>query len=163
MSPAFHQLTVSVRVTLWLKADEPEPVVPVTVKVEVPAGVPGFDVTVLRAPPPPPPQDASDSVRSSPRANMAMPYRHRFTPEWLRRTTADAKAASSKATISKPLRLTAEGGSGPRSREPETTPDEAVVATLTVMFVAEVPGMIELGETVHVVSAGAPVQVNWTA
>jgi len=118
MSPASHQLTVSVRVTLWLKADEPEPVVPVTVRVEVPAGVPGFDVTVLEAPPPPLPQDASASVRSSPRANTVVPYSHRFTPKRLWRATADARAANSKASISKPLRLPAEGGSGRRSREP---------------------------------------------
>jgi hypothetical protein len=32
-SVCFDQLTVSVRVTLWLKAEDPEPVVPVTVSV----------------------------------------------------------------------------------------------------------------------------------
>jgi len=32
-SACFDQLTVKVSVTLWLKAEEPEPVVPVTVSV----------------------------------------------------------------------------------------------------------------------------------
>jgi hypothetical protein len=32
--------------TLWLKADDPEPTVPVTVSGEVPAGVPATDVVV---------------------------------------------------------------------------------------------------------------------
>ena len=40
--------------------------------------------------------------------------------------------------------------------------DGAVVVTLTVMFVAVVPGMSVLGETEQVASEGAPVQVKVT-
>lgn len=40
--------------------------------------------------------------------------------------------------------------------------DGAVVVTVTVTFVAVLPAVAGLGETVHVASEGAPVQVKAT-
>ena len=47
-------------------------------------------------------------------------------------------------------------------RERGTLTEGAVVVTLTVTFVAELPGVIVLGETVQVASEGAPAQVKLT-
>ena len=47
-------------------------------------------------------------------------------------------------------------------RELGALTDEAVVVTLTVMFVAELPGVIGFGVAVQVASEGAPVQVKFT-
>jgi hypothetical protein len=51
------------------------------------------------------------------------------------------------------------GGSG---RDCGALTEGAVVVTVTVMFVAELPGVSGFGETVQVDLDGAPVQVKFT-
>jgi hypothetical protein len=75
---------------------------------------------------------------------------------------AHAIAARTKASINRPLRPGARGGTGGSGRERGTLSEGAVVVTLTVIFVAELPGVSVLGETVQVASEGAPVQVKLT-
>jgi hypothetical protein len=67
------------------------------------------------------------------------------------------------ATINRPLTPGDRGGAGGRGRERGALTEAAVVVTLTVIFVAELPGVTGLGETVQVASEGAPVQVKVTA
>jgi len=71
-------------------------------------------------------------------------------------------AARIKANINRPLRPGKRGGTGGRGRERGAPTEGAVVVTLTVIFVAELPGVTGLGETVQVASEGAPVQVKLT-
>jgi len=73
-----------------------------------------------------------------------------------------AMAARIKANINRPLRPGKRGGTGGRGRERGAPTEGAVVVTLTVIFVAELPGVTGLGETVQVASEGAPVQVKLT-
>ena len=75
---------------------------------------------------------------------------------------AHAIAARSKASINTPLRPGDSGGGGGRGRERGTLTEGAVVVTLTVIFVAELPAVTGFGETVQVASEGAPVQVKLT-
>jgi hypothetical protein len=86
---------------------------------------------------------------------------HRRTPSWFRRPTTHAIAARAKANISTPLKF-GDSGTGGSCRERGALTEGAVVVTLTVMFVEELPGVIELGEAVQVASEGAPVQVKPT-
>jgi hypothetical protein len=71
-------------------------------------------------------------------------------------------ASRTKARINRPLRPGKRGGTGGRGRERGAPTEGAVVVTLTVIFVAELPGVTGLGETVQVASEGAPVQVKLT-
>jgi phage tail tape-measure protein len=73
---------------------------------------------------------------------------------------AHAIAARAKASINRPLRPGDRGGSGGRGRERGGLTEGAVVVTLTVILVAELPGVTGFGETVQVASEGAPVQVK---
>jgi len=75
---------------------------------------------------------------------------------------AHAIAARAKASINRPLRPGDRGGTGGSGRERGTLTEGAVVVTLTVIFVAELPGVNGLGETVQAASEGAPVQVKPT-
>jgi hypothetical protein len=54
------------------------------------------------------------------------------------------------------------GLAGGRCRERGALSEAAVVVTATVIFVAELPGVSVLGDTVHVDFEGAPVQVKLT-
>lgn len=87
---------------------------------------------------------------------------HRLKPGRLRRTVAHAVAARTKASINRIRRpggrVGAEGGGGERG----TLPEAAVVVTVTVTLVAELPTVAGFGETVQVASEGAPVQVKLT-
>ena len=87
---------------------------------------------------------------------------HRVTPGWFRRPMADAIAVRTKASINRPLRPGERGGTGGSGRERGTLSEGPVVATLTVIFVAELPAVSGFGETVQVASEGAPVQVTVT-
>ncbi len=87
---------------------------------------------------------------------------HRPTPDWFRRLMAHAIAARTKASINKPLKPGDRGGTGERGRERGVPTEGAVVVTLTVTLVAELPAVTGLGETVQVASEGAPVQVKLT-
>jgi len=75
---------------------------------------------------------------------------------------AHAIAARANASINRPLKPGDKGGSGGSGRECGALAEGAVVVTLTVILVAEVPGVTGLGETVQVASEGAPVQVKLT-
>ena len=62
--------------------------------------------------------------------------------------------------MGRPLGVDGAGGRGGETRG--ATCEGAVVATETVMFVAELPGVTGLGETVQVASEGAPLQAKLT-
>ena len=86
---------------------------------------------------------------------------HRLRPGWFRRPMAHAIAARTKASINRPLRPGDSGGAGGRGRERGALAEGAVVVTVTVTFVAELPAVTGVG-TVQVASEGAPVQVRVT-
>lgn len=88
--------------------------------------------------------------------------RHRLTPGWFRRPTAHAIAARTKASINKPRKPGDRGGAGGRGRARVTLTEGAVVVTLTVTLVGEIPTVAGFGETVQVASEGAPAQVKFT-
>jgi len=75
---------------------------------------------------------------------------------------AHAIAARVKARIHRPLTPGGSGRTGGRGRERGTLSEGAVVVTVTVTFVAELPAVTGFGETVQVASEGAPVQVKLT-
>jgi hypothetical protein len=75
---------------------------------------------------------------------------------------AHAIAARTKASINRSLRPGDTGGTGGSGRERGALAEGAVVVTLTVIFVAELPGVTGVGGTVQVASEGAPVQVKLT-
>ena len=87
--------------------------------------------------------------------------RHRLTPGWVRCPMAHAIAAKAKASINRPLRAGDRGGTGGSGRKRGALAEGAVVVTLTVIFVAELPTVTGVG-TVQVASEGAPVQVKLT-
>lgn len=137
---------------------DPEPTVPVTVRVYVPAGVPTF--LEPPPPPPPPPQAASSKVNNSP--VVSSKTTHPFAFPSLRRLNAiHVIAARSRANRGKLRELGKRGWMGGSARG--TLADGAVVVTDTVIFVAELLGVSGLGETEHVASEGAPVQAKVTA
>jgi hypothetical protein len=73
-----------------------------------------------------------------------------------------AAAARTKASINRLFSPGEKGGTGGSGRERGALTEGAVVVTLTVIFVAELPGVTGLGETVQVASEGAPAQVKLT-
>ena len=153
------QLTVSVSVTLWLKAVDPEPVLPVIVRgkyLRVSRGC-----RLLRHPLHCR-QPASASASSNPAASGRNAACHRPAPQILRRANAHAIAARTKASINKSLRPVESGGAGGTGPEGGALIEAAVVVTVTVTLVAELPSDAGLGETVQVASEGAPVQVKLT-
>ena len=75
---------------------------------------------------------------------------HRFTPGWFRRRMAHASAARTRASITRPVCPGNKGPTGGSCRDRGALSDGAVVVTVTVRFVAELPGVTELGETVQV-------------
>jgi hypothetical protein len=83
-------------------------------------------------------------------------------PGRFRRPRAHAIAARARVSIHRPLRPGERGGSRGRGRERGALTEGAVVATLTAIFVEQMPGFNVLGEAVHVASEGAPVQVKVT-
>ena len=85
---------------------------------------------------------------------------HRRTPASFRRVMAQAIAARTKASIHRPHRPGDKGGGNGRERGALT--EGAVVVTVTVTLVAELPTVTGFGETVQVASEGAPVQVKVT-
>jgi len=87
---------------------------------------------------------------------------HRLTPGRVRRPNDHVIAARTKASINIPLRSGDRGGAGGRGRERGALSEGAVVVTVTVTLVAELPTITESGKTVHLASAGAPVQVKLT-
>jgi len=110
--------------------------------------------------PPPPPHPASARVSNNPEASGTIVDSHRLTPGWFRRPMAHAIAVRTKASINKPLRRGNRGETGGSGRKRGALTEAAVVVTLTVTFVAELPGVNGLGETVQVASDGAPEQVK---
>jgi hypothetical protein len=64
--------------------------------------------------------------------------------------------------MSDPVGQGERGGAGGSGRERGTLSEGPVVATLTVIFVAELPAVSGFGETVQAASEGAPVQVKVT-
>jgi hypothetical protein len=85
-----------------------------------------------------------------------------LTSGWFRRVMTPAIAPRTKASINKSLRTGDMGGTGLRGWERGTPTEAAVVVTLTVTFVAELPAVTGFGETVQTASEGAPVQVKVT-
>jgi len=75
---------------------------------------------------------------------------------------AHAIVARAKASVNRPLRPGNRGGNGGRYRERGALTEAAVVVTLTMTLVAELPAVTGFGETVQVASEGAPVQVKLT-
>jgi hypothetical protein len=75
---------------------------------------------------------------------------------------AQAITASTKTSINRRFRPGDRGGTGGRGREHGVLVEGAVVVTVTVTFVAELPAVTGFGETVQVASKGAPVQVKVT-
>jgi hypothetical protein len=73
-----------------------------------------------------------------------------------------AIAMRTKASISRALRSGDRGGTGGRGRERGALTEAAAVVTLTVIFVAKLPGVAGLGEIVQLASEGAPVQAKLT-
>jgi hypothetical protein len=112
--------------------------------------------------PPPPPHPASARVSNNAEATGTIVDCHRITPGCFRRPMAHAIAARAKASINRPLRPGDRGGAGGRGRERGTLSEGAVVLTVMVTFVAELPAVTGFGETVQVASEGAPVQVKLT-
>jgi len=74
-----------------------------------------------------------------------------------------AIAARTNASMIIPFRPGHNGGAGGSGRECGALTEAAVVVTLTVIFVAELPGVTALGETVQVASDGAPAHAKLTA
>src|SRR5208337_248779 len=111
---------------------------------------------------PPPPHPASARVSNNAEASGTIVDRLRLTPGCSRRPMAHAINARTMASINRPLRPGERGGSGGSGRERGRLTEGAVVVTLTVTFVAELPGVNGLGETVQVASEGTPVQVKLT-
>jgi hypothetical protein len=75
---------------------------------------------------------------------------------------AHAIAARAKARIHRPLTPGEGGGTGGRGRERGALSEGAVVVTVAVTFVAELPAVTGFGETEQVASEGAPVQAKLT-
>jgi hypothetical protein len=75
---------------------------------------------------------------------------------------AQATAARIKASMNRPLKPDDSGGTGGSGRERGALTVGAVVVTVTVTLVAELPAVAGFGETEQVASEGAPVQVKVT-
>jgi hypothetical protein len=73
-----------------------------------------------------------------------------------------AIAARTEASINKLLMPGDKGGTGLRGWERGTLTVGAVVVTVTVTLVAELPAVTGFGETVQTASEGAPVQAKVT-
>jgi len=73
-----------------------------------------------------------------------------------------AVIARINANIERPLKPGDLGGTGGRDRERGALSVAAVVVTVTVTLVAELPAVSGFGDTVHVASEGAPLQVKFT-
>lgn len=164
---------------LWLSVEVPEAKVPVTVKLYVPAGVPGLP-TVLVAPPP---QDA-DSAMQSTIAHIRNNAGARMAPLALAFRSARSHGdiglacilpipligaafrdtarviANTTSPVHKPISQQFGGG---RVGLPCGRNDAPVVVTCTMTVVAE-PAFIvsEFGFTVQVACDGAPEQVKFT-
>lgn len=113
-------------------------------------------------PPAPPPHPASARISNNPAASRTRVDFHCLMPAWLRRPTAHAIAARTKASIHKPLRPGDKGEAGGRGRERGALAEGAVVVTVTVTLVADPPAVTGFGEAVQVASEGAPVQAKFT-
>jgi hypothetical protein len=88
--------------------------------------------------------------------------RHRLARGWFWGLMAHAIAVRTKASTNRPPKPGERGGAGGRCLERGAFAEGAVVVTLTVTLVAELPGVTRLGETVQVASEGAPLQVKLT-
>ena len=75
---------------------------------------------------------------------------------------APAAAARTKVSINNPMKPEDIGGTGESGRERGAPMEAAVVVTVTVTLVAELPAVSGFGETAQVASEGAPVQVKVT-
>lgn len=113
-------------------------------------------------PPPPPPQPAIARVSNNPAASGSIADCHRVRTDGFRRMMAHAIAARTMASIDKPLRPGDSGGTGGSGRERGALTEAAVVVTVTVTLVAELPAVAGFGETVQAASEGAPVHVKVT-
>jgi hypothetical protein len=134
-------------------------VLPVTVMVYVPAGVPGL----LVLPPPPPPHPAIAKVSNIPSARATDPVRSRLTPGWLQFQAAQAAPLRNSASITRLSGQGVSGRVGGKGRERGALTEGAVVVTVTVTFVPELLGVSEVCESWQVASEGAPVQAKLTA
>src|SRR5271157_763945 len=121
-------------------------------------GVPGLGVR----PPPPPPHPATARVSDNPAASSAIVDCHGLTPGWVLFSMTHAIAARIRASINRLVRPGGRGGTSGRGRDRGALIEAAVVVTVTVTFVAELPAVSGFGETVQVASEGAPVQVKVT-
>ena len=142
---------------MWVFVLEPEPAVPVTVRVDVPAGVPGLGVT---PPPPLPPHAAIVRVSNIPSARATSAVRGRLAPGSHQVRTAQARAVNSKARRTRlpgPGRSGRAGGSG---RERGATMEGAVVVTETATAAPVLLALVE--GAVQLASEGAPAQAKVT-
>jgi hypothetical protein len=73
-----------------------------------------------------------------------------------------AITARTGASMHRPPRPGDRGGTGGSGRERGTLTEAAVVVTLTVTLLAELPAVTGFGETVQVASEGVPVQAKLT-
>jgi hypothetical protein len=73
-----------------------------------------------------------------------------------------AMVARKRASINRPLGLGDRGGTGGRSRDGGAVSEAAVVVTVMVTVVGELPTVTGFGEIVQVASAGTPVQAKVT-
>ena len=105
---------------------------------------------------------ASARISNNPPASMTIVDCHRFMPDRFRRAIAQPVAASSKASVNKPLRPGDSGSPGGIGRERGALAEGAVVVTVTVTVVAVLPRAAGFGVTVQVDSLGFPAQVKLT-
>ena len=120
----------------------------------------------LPPPPPPPPQAgitiaARRAVASTAVPNPNLPARGYLLRPATKLKLATAARASEAKDRKSQIRPSNPGG---MERDGGTAAEDAAVETVTVTFEAAEPrGVNEVGETVHVAPAGAPVQLNATA
>ncbi len=102
------------------------------------------------------------SASSNPVASATGAGCHRLKPDRFQRATAKTVAARSSASSRIPLRPGDSGRTGGRGRERGAPAEGAVVGTVTVMVVGELPTVAGFGETEQLDSAGFPEQEKAT-
>jgi hypothetical protein len=124
----------------------------------------GLEVVGETPPPPPPPPphpgSASNSKNAAARGTI-MDFR-RLSPIGFRRPRTHTIVTRVNANAIRPLTPGDGCGAGGTGRERGALTEAAVVVTVTVTAVAELPAVTGFGETVQVAAEGAPVQVNVT-
>jgi hypothetical protein len=143
-SPAWPYCTVICRLAVWLV----DPEVAVTVTVDVPEGVPGFEVPPPPPPPlPPQPRKAPPRTRAQTSTNQRFQRATRLTPG----ISNSNKLPSAKSPVM------------PARWIPLCTDDcAAVVVMVKVVVTALAPGVTVAGAKVQVASEGRPLQAKVT-